>query len=335
MTWILLSISFKNPWFLLLLLLVPFLLFWSYYRYQQQFADLKVSSLDGIKNAQSFKSRLRPLLNLMKVLAFTSLVLAMARPQDTLTEEKIKAEGIDIVLVQDISGSMLAQDFQPDRLGASKIVADTFIVNRPADRIGLVVFAGESFTQCPITTDKGVARKLLSEVKSFMVNDGTAIGMGLATAVNRLKDTDSDSKVIILLTDGVNMGGFIDPMTAAETAKQFDIKVYTIGVGTRGKAYAPVGTDRFGRYRYDYVDVNIDEKLMQDIADLTGGKYFRATDNQTLFKIYDEIDVLEKTEIEVTTVKRYTERFYPLAWLSFFLIVGEILLRNTIFRGLP
>ena len=327
------NITFANPWFLLLLLIVPFLLFWQWKKYRQQYAELKLSSLASVKNNLSLKAKLRPFLNLLKILAFGSLIVAFARPQNALKEEKVTTEGIDIVIATDISGSMLARDFQPDRLEAAKNTAIEFVENRTNDRIGLVVFAGESFTQCPITSDHGVVKKLMSEVKSGLIEDGTAIGMGLATAVNRLKDNDSESKVIILLTDGVNNKGFIDPLTASETAKEFDIKVYTIGIGTKGKAPYPT-KDIFGRVILQNMEVNIDEALLKDIAKKTGGKYFRATNNQSLEKIYGEIDELEKTEIEVTSIKRYKEVFHPYALFALVLLAFDLILRQTLFRGI-
>ena len=327
------DITFGNPWFLLLLLLLPFFLFWQWKKYRQQFAEMKMSSLESVKGSATIKSKLRPFLNLLKILAFGLLVVAFARPQDTLKEEKITTEGIDIVLATDISGSMLARDFKPDRLEASKNTGIEFIEARPNDRIGLVVFAGESFTQCPLTTDHNVLKKLLSEVKSGLIEDGTAIGMGLATAVNRLKDNESKSKIIILLTDGVSNKGFIDELTAAETAKEFDIKVYTIGVGSKGMAPFPA-KDIFGRTVLQNVKVDLDEQVLKDIAKNTGGKYFRATDNNSLKNIYAEIDKLEKTEVEVTSIKRFKELFHPFALIASLLLIFDVLLRQTFFRGI-
>lgn len=327
------NISFAHPWFFLLLLFVPFLIFWQWKKYRQQYAELKMSSLSAIKDHRTWKSRIRPWLPLLKTLSFIFLVIALARPQNALEEEKITSEGIDIVIATDISGSMLARDFQPDRLEASKNTAIEFVDNRENDRVGLVVFAGESFTQCPITSDHNILKKLMSEVKSGLIEDGTAIGMGLATAVNRLKDNESKSKVIILLTDGVNNKGFIDPRTAAETAKEFDIKVYTIGVGTKGMAPYP-SRDIFGRTVLQNVEVQLDEELLQEIAEITGGKYFRATNNNSLKSVYSEIDKLEKTEVEVTSIKRYTEQFRFFALVAGLLLLLDILLRHTIFRGI-
>lgn len=328
------GLIFAHPWFLLLLLLIPLLLFWRWAKYRQQYAELRLSSLAAFEGMRSWKAFLRPVLTFLKIGAFSCLVIALARPQNIFQEEKVTTEGIDIVLVMDVSGSMLAQDFKPDRLGASKDVAEEFIENRPHDRIGLVVFAGESFTQCPVTTDQGVLKELLSDIKSGVLNDGTAIGMGLATAVNRLKDSEAKSKVVILLTDGVNNAGFIDPITAAETAQQFEVKVYTIGVGTTGRAPYPA-RDIFGRTVMQYMDVQIDEKLLEEIASMTKGQYFRATNNTSLKRVYDEIDELEKTEIEVSAVRRYTEQFHIFALLAGICLVVELFFRNTLFRGLP
>ena len=327
------NITFANPWFLLLLLLIPFFIFWQWKKYRQQYAELKMSSLASVKNTKTFKAKLRPFLNVLKIISFGLLVIAFARPQDTLKEEKITTEGIDIVLATDISGSMLARDFKPDRLEASKNTGIEFIEARTNDRIGLVVFAGESFTQCPLTTDHDVLKQLLSEIKSGLIEDGTAIGMGLATAVNRLKDNESESKIIILLTDGVNNKGFIDPLTASETAKEFDIKVYTIGVGSKGMAPYPQ-KDIFGRTVLQNVQVQLDEDLLKEIAANTGGKYFRATNNTSLQKIYEEIDQLEKTEVEVTSIKRYKELFHPYAIIAVLLLIFDVLLRQTFFRGI-
>ena len=281
----------------------------------------------------SLRGKFRALLPILRILSIGALVIAMARPQEVLKEEEVKADGIDIVLAMDLSRSMLAQDFQPDRLEVSKAVAIEFVEKRKHDRIGLAVFAGESFTQCPLTADHDVLKKMLSEVKSGLIEDGTAIGMGLATAVNRLKDNESKSKTIILLTDGVNNKGFILPLTAAETAKEFDIKVYTIGVGSEGTAPFPQ-RDIFGRTVLQNIQVQLDEKLLKEIASITGGKYFRAKNNKSLQKIYEEIDKLEKTEVEVTSIKRYKELFHPYAILAALLLIFDVLLRQTFFRGI-
>ena len=314
-------------------MLIPILIFWKWKKYRQQFAELKLSNLKGVEKTFSIKTFLRPFLAALKILSLCFLILAIARPQNVLKEEKIKSEGIDIAIAVDISGSMLARDFQPDRLGAAKNTAKDFIDNRKMDRVGLVVFAGESFTQCPITTDHNILKKLIDEVESGMVEDGTAIGMGLATGVNRLKESKADSKVMILLTDGINNKGFIDPLTAAETARELGVKVYTIGVGTQGKAPYPY-RGFFGEV-LKMVEVEIDEELLQKIADMTGGKYFRATNNNSLKNIYAEIDQLEKSEIEVTSIKRYTEQFHIFALIAGLLLLLDFLLKNTLFRSIP
>ncbi len=327
------NFEFSHWWFLFLLALIPLLLLWKWLKYRHQYPELKMSTLEAVQNTRSLKSFLRPYLFLLKIAAMILLTIALARPRNNFDEQKITAEGIDIVLVMDVSGSMLARDFEPDRLGASKNVAAEFIEARPHDRIGIVVFAGESFTQCPVTTDKNVLETLLSEIKSGVIDDGTAIGMGLATAVNRLKESKAKSKVVILLTDGVNNKGFIDPITAAEAAKEYKVKVYTIGVGTHGTAPYPQ-RNIFGKTVYQNVEVQIDEKLLEQIADMTNGEYFRATNNNSLRSIYDKIDVLEKTKIDQTTISRYTEQFYIFAFLAALMLVLEMLLRNTFFRSI-
>jgi Ca-activated chloride channel family protein len=266
------------------------------------------------------------------VVAITLLIIVLARPQRTDRYQDVSTEGIDIVLTQDISGSMLARDFKPDRLDAAKNIATEFISGRPYDRIGLVVFSGESFTQCPITTDHAVLINLLHEIQSGMIEDGTAIGMGLATAVNRIKDSKAKSKVIILLTDGVNNRGEIAPATAADIAKTFGIRVYTIGVGTQGTAPYPVQTP-YG-IQYQDMPVEIDEGILQEIAQKTGGKYFRATDNDKLTQVYKEIDKLEKSKIDVKQFSRKEEKYLIPAVIAFFLLLFEIAARNTIFKNL-
>jgi len=282
---------------------------------------------------RSWRQRFRHFLFVFRVLALMFLTIALARPQSTSRGENVSTEGIDIILVNDISGSMLAEDFRPNRIEAAKKVAMDFIDGRPTDRIGLVIFSGESFTQCPLTLDHGVIKSLLSEIKSGMIEDGTAIGMGLATAVSRLKDSKAKSRVIVLLTDGINNRGFIDPMTAAGIAQQFGIRVYTIGVGTIGVAPYPVQTP-FGT-QYQNVPVEIDEQLLQKIADQTGGKYYRATDNKKLRVIYDEIDRLEKTKIEVTQFRRHKEEFYTAAMFAGLFLLLELIFSQTIFRKIP
>ncbi len=329
------NITFANPALFWLLLLIPVLIFWYTKKHKKQKASFQVSSLAGIRKLPvSWKSRLRPLLLVLRLLAVALLIVALARPRTASVTENINSEGIDIVLCLDISGSMLARDFTPNRLEAAKEMAKEFIEDRPSDRIGLVVFAGESFTQCPITTDHAVLINQVEKVKSGSLEDGTAIGMGLATSVDRLRDSKAKSKVIILLTDGVNNTGLIDPQTALDIAKLYHIKVYTIGVGSMGMAPYPVPMPG-GGVQIQQMKVQIDENLMKQIASETGGQYFRATNNQSLREIYNQIDQMEKTKVKVTTYKRYAEWFYPyvLAALALFLI--EILLRYTLFRSLP
>ncbi|MFK7935726.1 MAG: VWA domain-containing protein [Saprospiraceae bacterium] len=329
------NITFLNPEFLFLLLLIPLLAAWYYFKRRDRFAALKMPSLDAVKGMTTWRGKLRIILPILRALAFTMLVIALARPQETLKEENIKAEGIDIILVMDLSSSMLAQDFKPDRLQVSKRVAGEFVSKRAYDRVGLVSFAGEAFTQAPVTTDHDVIQEFLAKLECGILEDGTAIGMGLATAANRLKDSEAKSKVIILLTDGVNNAGYVKPMTAAEIAQEFDIKVYTIGVGSTGDALTPVSRRSDGRYIFGLAKVEIDEALLTEVAEKTGGKYFRATSTEGLERIYAEIDQLEKTEIEVTTVRRYSEEFYRFALLAMIFLALEIVLRYTVFRAIP
>lgn len=327
------DINFLHPWFFLLLLLVPLVAYFRYQRKSEHHASMTMPNLASVKGIRSWKTTLQKWLPLFRALAFTALVFALARPQLTLKEEKVTADGIDIFLVIDLSSSMLAQDFKPDRLEVSKRVASDFVDKRPFDRMGLAVFAGEAFTQCPLTTDHNVLKDFIGELRCGLLDDGTAIGMGLATAVNRIKDSEADSKVVILLTDGVNNAGYVKPITAAEIAKEFNVKVYTIGVGTEGQALAPTSRRSDGRYQFSLTRVEIDEDLLSQIAEMTGGKYFRATNEKRLELIYAEIDRLEKTEIEVTTVKRYSEEFYRFVWLAVVLLVLEMLLRLTVLRS--
>lgn len=328
------NVQFANPEFFFLLGLLPLFVYWYFWRERKQVTELQISTMQPFLSApRTWRQRLRHLLFIFRLIAFLLLVFALARPQSTSKGENVTTEGIDIVLATDISGSMLAEDFKPNRIDAAKRVAVDFINERPNDRIGLVVFAGESFTQCPLTLDHDVLKNLLREVKSGMIEDGTAIGMGLATAVSRLKESKSKSRVIILLTDGVNNRGSIDPLTAAGIAQLFGIRAYTIGVGTRGMAPYPVQTP-FGM-QYQNVPVEIDEVLLQKIADQTGGKYFRATDNKTLKSVYEEIDRLEKTKIEVTQFRRHKEEFSTAALLAGLFLLLELLLAQTIFRKIP
>jgi len=328
------NITFANPGFLLLLALIPLLAFWYYYRHKKRYASFQFSNLQAFGGRSSLRGLLRSiLLPALRLGALGLFIVALARPQATLKEEIVKAEGIDIMLVTDISSSMLAKDFNPNRLEASKKVAMDFIAKRPHDRIGLTVFAGEAFTQCPLTTDHAVINRFLTDLKVGILEDGTAIGLGLASAVNRLKESEADSKIVILLTDGENNAGeYVKPLTAAEIAKELGVKVYTIGVGTIGRALAPVGRRGNGEYVFGQAQVRIDEKLLKEIAKMTNALYFRATNQQSLVAIYNQIDKLEKTEIEVTTIKRYSEEFYPWVLLGLILIGLETLLRYTIFR---
>ncbi|RBL94193.1 aerotolerance regulator BatA [Chitinophaga flava] len=327
--------EFAHPVFFWLLLLIPVMIYWRTVRRQKAQGVMMVSSVEGLKGLPvSWKVRFRPVLLALRVLAYAALVTALARPQTSNTSENIDSEGIDIVMAVDISGSMLAEDLQPNRMEAAKKVAMDFVDKRISDRIGLVVFSGESFTQCPITTDHTVLKNQIIQVKSGMLQDGTAIGMGLATSVDRLRNSHAKSKVIILLTDGVNNTGLVDPLTALEIAKAFKIRVYTIGVGTIGKAPFPMPMAD-GSVQMVMQDVQIDEPLMKKISKETGGKYFRATNTSDLKSIYSEIDQLEKTKVEITSYKRYAEHFFPLAMLALACILLEIVLRYSVFRSLP
>ena len=326
--------EFANPkYFLLLILLVPMIV-WYILKEKKSHADLQFSSLQAFKGIKhSGRIWWRHVLFVLELLAIILLVTALARPQSSNSWQTYTSEGIDIALALDVSTSMLARDFTPDRLEAAKEVATKFILERPQDKIGLVVFAGESFTQCPLTTDQAVLVNLLREVKSGMIQDGTAIGLGLANAVNRLKDSPGKSKVVILLTDGINNQGAIAPVTAAELAKAFGIRVYTIGVGTYGEAPYPVPTP-FG-VQLQNMPVEIDEGVLQQIANVTGGKYFRATDNNKLRDIYEEINQMEKSRVEVENVTRYYERFALFALAALALLVCEMLIRKLWLRQIP
>ena len=328
-------IDLVNPWMLLLLLGIPLYFIWKKYSQQKTDVELSFSSLEAIIGEKSWKEWLRTLLPIFQILAYIALVIALARPQLTTKEEEIKAEGIDMVMVMDLSSSMLAQDFKPNRLEASKKVATDFVSKRQFDRIGLVVFAGEAFTQCPLTTDHRILNEFMAGLQCGFLEDGTAIGMGMATALNRLKDSEAKSKVIILLTDGDNNAGYVKPLTATEIAKSIDVKVYTIGVGSMGDALAPVRRRSDGTYVFDIARVKMDEGLLKEIANTTGGKYYRATSQESLERIYDEIDQLEKTEMEITSIKRYSEEFRPFLIISLLGFLLEFILRHTILRSLP
>jgi Ca-activated chloride channel family protein len=327
------GIKFAEPLFLYLLIIVPAMIAFYVLKQHKVTASVRMPGLQAFaETGKTFRHYLRHILFALRIIAITLLILVLARPQKTDKFQDVSTEGIDIVLAQDISGSMLARDFKPDRLEAAKNIATEFISGRPYDRIGLVVFSGEAFTQCPITTDHAVLINLLHEIQSGMIEDGTAIGMGLATAVNRLKDSKVKSRVIILLTDGVNNRGEIAPITAAGIAKTFGIRVYTIGVGTQGTAPYPVQT-AFG-IQYEDMPVEIDEDILKEIAQTTGGKYFRATDNDKLTQVYKEIDKLEKSKIDVRQFSRKEEKYLIPALIAFCLLAFEILARNTVYKNL-
>ncbi len=328
------NIKFANPEYFYLLLFIPLLLIWYFYKEKKQSPSFKYSTIIGFAKAKkSYKIYLRHLLFIFRVLAFISLIIALARPQTSSSMEKISSEGIDIVISLDISTSMLAEDFKPNRLEAAKNQAMEFIDKRVNDRLGLVIFAAESFTQCPVTVDHTVLKNLISNIETGMLEDGTAIGMGLANAVSRLKDSKAKSKVIILLTDGVNNTGAVAPQTAAEIAKTYGIRVYTIGVGTKGTAPYPIKT-AFG-IQYRNIDVQIDEALLKNIADMTGGKYYRATNNKSLTNIYKEIDALEKTKIDVAVYSKKKEEYHIYALLALLAFSMELLGRYIFLKTLP
>lgn len=328
------EIKFANPELLWLLLVIPILIVWLIWKNKKQFPVLNLPTADAVKDVKkTIRQRLIYLPHILRMIAIAFVILAIARPQTSSSRKNIKSEGIDIVLTLDISTSMLAEDFKPNRLEAAKETAIEFIEQRPNDRIGLVIFAGEAYTQTPVTIDHAVVKNVLSQLETGKIKDGTAVGDGLATAVSRLKESKAKSKIIVILTDGVHNSGFIAPETAAELAKTFGIKTYTIGVGTMGKAPYPVRTP-FG-LRYQNVDVEIDETSMKKIADLTGGKYFRATNNKSLANIYDEIDKLEKTEIDIAYFNDYSEEFLFFALIALTLLVLENILKYTILRINP
>lgn len=326
------DIVFANPLYLYLLLLLIPLIAWYIYKLKNMQASFSVSTAMPFKKiAATPKVYLRHLPFVLRTLALVALIIVIARPQSLNSSDVSKTEGIDIVMAMDISTSMLAEDFSPNRLVASKQVAAEFVNDRPNDKIGLVIFAGESFTQCPLTTDHRVLLNLINEVNFFMIEDGTAIGLGLANSVNRLKDSESKSRVVILLTDGANNSGQISPLTAADLAASYGIRVYTIGVGSRGRF--PITDPSSGR-RF-YMEADLDERVLTEIAAKTGGQYFRATDNTSLKQIYDEIDSMEKRQISVNTVTRRKELYLPYALLALCLVGLEIVLRRTVFRSIP
>nr|WP_321228959.1 VWA domain-containing protein [uncultured Psychroserpens sp.] len=329
------GIEFLNKEFFWLFLLLPLAIVWYFFKRKQQTAELKMSSIKGFKVGNSLLPKLRPILFVLRLLALSFLIIALARPRTSDETTKTKTtKGIDIVMAIDVSASMLAKDLLPNRLEALKNVAAEFIKGRPNDRIGLVEYAGESYTKTPITSDKSIVLRSLRDIKyNTVIEGGTAIGMGLATSVNRLKDSKAKSKIIILLTDGVNNSGFIDPKIASELAVEYGIKVYTIGLGTNGMALSPYSILPNGSFQYRRVKVEIDEELLNEIADVTGGTYFRATDNKKLKEIYNEINKLEKTEIEEIKYTTYDEKYRPLILIALGLLLIEVLLRFTVFRS--
>jgi Ca-activated chloride channel family protein len=329
------NFEFVNPQIFWLFLILPALLLWYFWKRNVQTAALKISSIKGFKTGKNWLAKLRPLLFFLRLIAISALIVAMARPRTVDESTRIKtSKGIDIVMAIDVSASMLARDLKPNRLEALKTVAARFINARPSDRIGLVEYAGESFTKTPLTSDKSI---VLSSLKAIVYNTviegGTAIGSGLATSVNRLKESRAKSKVIILLTDGVNNTGFIDPKIASELAVEFGIKVYTIGLGSNGMAMSPIGIRPDGGFQYGNVQVEIDEVLLKEIATTTGGQYFRATSTTKLSEIYDEINKLEKTDIEEFKYTNYDEMYRPWALLALGLFLLDLLLRYTVFKS--
>lgn len=327
------NISFAHPGFCWLLLVLPFMIFWYIQNNNNRQAALKVSSIKSFKGISSWKNLFRHIPFICRILAVFFIILALARPQTKNDEQQVEGEGLDIVLCIDVSGSMTAQDFTPNRMEAAKKVAADFVDRRLTDRIGIVIFSGESFTQCPITTDKAVLKSAIENIRNGLLEDGTAIGDGLSTSTDRLRTSKAKSKVVILLTDGENNGGLIGPTNAKEIAKAFGIRVYTIGVGTEGYAPFPIKTDMGVIIQQQ--KVSIDEKLLKLIADETGGKYFRAKDNEGLENIYREIDALEKSKVEISTVTHYAEKFFPFVMIALALLLIELVLRYTVFKKFP
>lgn len=328
------SIEFASSYFLYGLIIIPLLVVWYIFSGRKNQAYVKFSDTSFFNGMpRSWRIYARHILFVIEMCALALLIIALARPQSSSKSQKINVEGIDIVLTIDLSSSMLAQDLRPDRLEAAKNISTDFVKGRPEDRMGLVVFASETFTQVPLTTDHGMLLNMMKELKCGMLEDGTAIGDGLASSVSRLKDSEAISKVVILLTDGDNNAGSIDPATAAEMAKLFGIRVYTIGVGTRGTAPYPVQTP-FGGIQYQQIPVTINEPLLQQIADETGGKYYRATSNEKLEQIYDEIDQLERSKIEINEFTRVHEEFLPFVLIGLALLLLGFILKNTVFKTL-
>ncbi len=326
-------VRFEDPAVLVLLAVLP-ILFWIRYRRRGRPAAVRYSGVARVRAAGGKGTRVRRVPAALRALALAAFVVALARPQTGVSSENVLTEGIDIVLVVDISGSMLAEDLRPNRLEAAKTVASDFVAGRSADRIGLVAFAGQAFTQAPLTFDYGVVRRLLAELEVGMIEDGTAVGMGLATAVKRLEASEAESKVVILLTDGRSNRGEIGPVTAARMAEALGVRVYTIGAGSQGTARVPV-QDPLGGTRYANMRVDIDEPTLREVAELTGGRYFRATDTESLAAIYAEIDELERTEVEIENFTRYTEEFPVPLGIGLLLLVAELVLSQTVLRTLP
>ena len=329
------GVFFENPEWFWLLLVLPLLGAWHYVKRNKENPVVHISSIKGFTQSKSILPKLRPVLYVLRLLALGLFIVAMARPRTVDVTSQLKGtEGIDIVIAADISTSMLAQDFKPNRLEALKEVAVEFVDRRKTDRIGIVIYAGESYTKTPLTSDKSLVKAAIKDIDfTDAIDGGTAIGMGIATSVNRLKESIAESKVIILLTDGVNNTGFIDPEIATELAMEYNIKIYSIGIGTQGKAMSPVAILPNGQFQYRPVEVEIDEKLLTQISNQTGGKYYRATNQKKLEEIYEEIDALEKTEIEEEKFYDYEEKFKPLVILGLGFLLFEFILRNTLFRS--
>jgi Ca-activated chloride channel family protein len=329
------KVTFLNPEFFWLFLLIPMVIGWQIWKRNEQTATLKISSLKGFKTSKSILAKLKPMLFVFRLLALSSLIIAMARPRTVDVSSKTKTtKGIDIVMSVDVSGSMLAKDLKPNRMEALKDVAENFVKARPNDRIGLVVYASEAYTKSPVTSDKAVVLDAIRSIKyDNVLQDGTGIGMGLTTAINRLKDSKAKSKIVILMTDGVNNAGFIEPQTASDIAQQYGIKVYTIGIGSNGMADFPYAIAPNGQFLFRMMKVEIDESLLRSIAKNTGGKYFRANSNQKLEAIYNEINKLETTEIQELKFYDYDEKFRTFALFAGLLLLIEIGLRNTLFRS--
>ena len=329
------DVSFLNPEFFWLFLLLPGAVLWQIWKRKQQSVTLKISSVKGFKTQKSLLAKLKPFLFVLRLLALSSLIIAMARPRKVDISSQTKStKGIDIVMAIDVSGSMLAKDLKPNRMEALKSVAKNFVEGRPNDRIGIVVYASEAYTKTPVTSDKAIIQQAIQSIKyDNVLQDGTGIGMGLTTAVNRLKDSKAKSKVVILMTDGVNNAGFIEPETASQIAKEYGIKVYTIGIGTNGNAMFPYAYAPNGGFLFRMMPVEIDVNLLQTIARNTGGKYFRASSNSKLESIYAEINKLETTEIQELKFYDYDEKYRSFVWIAGILVLIEFGLRNTIYRS--